>query len=645
MMTALVSLCNSFQSMPMSMQQHQRRYRLPLQLHSSSSMNFNEQMDADTRIQKENMNDSPLTSCGALGGDIRRIKLENEEDGFLAALSVPTFASFPTTSSSNEQNEKKSDDKEIKLKELQPKRMGLEALVPGAFVIQNALSQTDCEDIINACESLGFGEFQAGKNHHGAMQILVTEDAANSISDIISPMIDMQDVNSIAASMPNANPDVEYDVIGLNRRWRIYRYQPGGIENFAPHIDAGFPPSTLSNDQSTLIWDALQNDDEDDADSNKVQTVYPDDTVSRLTVLIYLNDDFEGGHTKFYTPSSSSDEEEATAAVKPQSGSVLLFPQGVGEEQVEYARKHWHLHEGSPVSSSSKRPKYVIRSDVLFAKAREGLTESERNDPLWKNDELVRQTFNPTSPAFNPTFLHHIKSLYNPHMGVENVGMLLYSLVRFTKVRQIVEIGAGYTTPWLLQALKDNDDEMERIHELDKDGFCRLLDIPWTPDGIVESYTKDEQSSSLLCIDNCLHQRETATGAVGVAKTLGLSNYLNLTMGDAYDMQFDPESIDLLWCDFGVGSRMKDFAKGAWKSIRPGGFLVCHSTLTNRGTREWLEAVRRREGKEVTGVEPGELVEISLLEPQKRYQNSVTILQRRKGASGEFTEPIYSQYA
>ena len=69
--------------------------------------------------------------------------------------------------------------------------------------------------------------------------------------------------------------------------------------------------------------------------------------------------------------------------------------------------------------------------------------------------------------------------------------------------------------------------------------------------------------SSLLCIDNCAHQKETATGAAAVAQNLGLSQYFEFIAGDAYDMQFDAESIDLLWCDFGVGARMREFAGGA----------------------------------------------------------------------------------
>ena len=155
----------------------------------------------------------------------------------------------------------------------------------------------------------------------------------------------------------------------------------------------------------------------------------------------------------------------------------------------------------------------------------------------------------------------------------------------------------------------------------------------------------EDTSSSLLCIDNCEHQRETASSAVNVARTLGLDQYLQFLKGDAFDALethfSEDESIDLLWCDFGVGARMRDYVSKVWRFVRPGGFLVCHSTLTNVRTREWLEAVRQRRGDSETGLPADEYAELSLLEPHKRYQNSMTILQKRQG----FEEPIYSEYA
>ena len=59
------------------------------------------------------------------------------------------------------------------------------------------------------------------------------------------------------------------------------------MQSFAPHIDAAFPPSGLTADGTDLEWDV----------SNGT-------TVSRLTVLMYLNDDFCGGETVFYAPAN-----------------------------------------------------------------------------------------------------------------------------------------------------------------------------------------------------------------------------------------------------------------------------------------------------------------------------------------------------
>jgi hypothetical protein len=153
----------------------------------------------------------------------------------------------------------------------------------------------------------------------------------------------------------------EFEYVGINRRWRIYRYLPGTQETFAPHIDAGFPPSgidPITNDD-VMVWDL----------SNGT-------IISHLTILFYLNDNFSNGETIFYYPINyNNNNNNATTiasslqelvSVKPRTGSCLIFPQAVGEDAVDYARQYWPLHEGSPVHHNSTEPKYVIRSDILF---------------------------------------------------------------------------------------------------------------------------------------------------------------------------------------------------------------------------------------------------------------------------------------
>jgi len=542
-------------------------------------------------------------------GDI--VKLGRDDDSFLNAMAVPTFAS--------------SSDTPISSPSDTGRACGLEGVLRQgpAFVLDKVLPKAVCEHLINTCEEIGFGSYDAGKNRHGALQILISQATADSVATTLSRHVDVSQIESGDKNLVYA---------GLNRRWRIYRYATGGEETFAPHIDAGFPPSGLDEKDMTLLWDDCPADQE---------------VVSRLTVLMYLNDDFEGGETKFYQPVSEAapngeGKTPLIASVRPVAGSVLVFPQAVGEEAVEYARQHWPLHEGAPVVSGN-RPKYVIRSDVLFVTQPDDVVRDEEFH-LFEHDSLVRETFLPRSPALDYNFLSHLSSLYNPHMGVENLGTFLYSFVRFTKVKKIVEIGAGYTSLWILQALKDNAEELDRIRDLQRQGKCRLLDWPWTVPEIAEHH--DDSPSSLLCIDNCLHQKETATGAAAVARTLGLDPYMKFVRGDAFELELDDESVDLLWCDFGVGSRMPEFVSKAWSSIRPGGFLLCHSTLTNQRTREWLEAARARKGEAETGMPADGYVEVSLLEPHKQYQNSVSIFQKRKGRDGKvFSEQLYSEYA
>jgi hypothetical protein len=208
--------------------------------------------------------------------------------------------------------------------------------------------------------------------------------------------------------------------VGLNRRFRVYKYTPNQYDHFKPHIDAGFPPSGIiipsnsfhishqkedkynensanATSSTTNTFPVLQFDDT----AQFIQTLqnqppFQDqydiiDVVSRLTILFYLNDNFTGGTTNFYEPiivppeqppqnenkfevqEDTADHFDDTtnrmiASIQPQTGMVLIFPQCVGVDVMDqYAKYHWPMHEGSPVHLGSPVSKYVIRSDLLFA--------------------------------------------------------------------------------------------------------------------------------------------------------------------------------------------------------------------------------------------------------------------------------------
>jgi hypothetical protein len=100
--------------------------------------------------------------------------------------------------------------------------------------------------------------------------------------------------------------DLEWEPIGLNERFKIYRYKPG--QSFALHVDASF----------------IRNEKER----------------SFQTFLIYLNENYKGGETEFF----------GMETIPPKTGTASLF-------------MHHLMHEGLPVLSGVK---YVLRTDVMY---------------------------------------------------------------------------------------------------------------------------------------------------------------------------------------------------------------------------------------------------------------------------------------
>jgi len=168
--------------------------------------------------------------------------------------------------------------------------------------------------------------------------------------------------------------------ISLNRRWRFYRYVPG--RHYRPHIDGAWPPSGLGSSSelnglvvaSSSSPSELNNNDQQ-SDGTYVYDASNGTELSKLTFLIYLNEDFEGGETTFFVPSVYRKEEEKgpqggkkttiveedgvlnAFPVRPRRGGVLVFPHGDTQYGVNV------LHEGSPVLQGAK---YVIRTEVLY---------------------------------------------------------------------------------------------------------------------------------------------------------------------------------------------------------------------------------------------------------------------------------------
>lgn len=174
------------------------------------------------------------------------------------------------------------------------------------FTLANALSPAECAKMIARAESGGFAEAPVTV---GVNRYMMIPDLRNNTRVIIDDIELARDLwPRVEAYMPKRIG--MYEAVGLNERFRFYRYEPG--QQFDWHRDGAF--------------------------------VRSDEEQSFLTLLFYLNDDCEGGTTDFMFV---ADHE---LQVIPRAGMGLVF-------------SHPLYHRGAPVTAGRK---YVLRTDVMY---------------------------------------------------------------------------------------------------------------------------------------------------------------------------------------------------------------------------------------------------------------------------------------
>lgn len=172
------------------------------------------------------------------------------------------------------------------------------------FVIHEFLSPEECREFIELGEAEGFTDapittgrgFEMRKDIRNNTRVVHDNSALavqlwGRVADWVVPCWDQR------------------QAIGLNERFRFYRYEPG--QRFARHFDGRFE---------------RENGEQ-----------------SEFSFLIYLNDEFEGGNTVFFQPERIE--------VRPHRGSVLVF-------------QHHQSHEGAVLERGTK---YVLRTDVMYS--------------------------------------------------------------------------------------------------------------------------------------------------------------------------------------------------------------------------------------------------------------------------------------
>lgn len=169
------------------------------------------------------------------------------------------------------------------------------------YTIDHFLTDEECDALIAKSESIGFEEAKVNMDGGQRMMKMIRDNErvmyvdqvhAFQLWEKLKPYIRPVIANSYA--------------IGLNEMLRFYKYSPG--QRFKMHRDGSY----------------IRNESE----------------FSYYTFMVYLNDDYEGGQTKF----------ESGESVTPRKGTALIF-------------EHSLRHEGARLAKGCK---YVLRSDVMY---------------------------------------------------------------------------------------------------------------------------------------------------------------------------------------------------------------------------------------------------------------------------------------
>jgi prolyl 4-hydroxylase len=174
------------------------------------------------------------------------------------------------------------------------------------LTIDEVATPQECDEWIALAEGIGFTDAPITT----ARGFVMAPEIRNNRRVILD---DAKRADALWERLASAIPERPgYRAIGLNERLRFYRYSPG--QHFAWHRDGAY-----QNDHGHR---------------------------SQLTLMVYLNDGFQGGETEF--------DVGERLAVRPRRGMALVF-------------SHPVRHQGAAVKSGRK---YVLRTDVMFARER-----------------------------------------------------------------------------------------------------------------------------------------------------------------------------------------------------------------------------------------------------------------------------------
>ena len=249
-------------------------------------------------------------------------------------------------------------------------------------------------------------------------------------------------------------------------------------------------------------------------------------------------------------------------------------------------------------------------------------------------------------------FYDQVEPLLVHGMGTEQVGPWLYHFIRMTRPRNVMEIGLGYTTPFILKALADNEaafaQEREWVQSKYGNDDRRSVLLP--------AYFNNIYRGRLVAIDDYSQADTSAPRVLEAAEQLGIESHLHLIRADfrgaSTQIPTDLLPFDFIWFDCGGAENTSAFFNEYWRYIEPeGGYLAMHYTyrwqIAERADTEQPETDLRmmpgdalQELRRQQAAFPGSFDMVTLLEPHKWHQGSLSLLRRNPASESRYQPEI-----
>mgnify|MGYP001024466740 FL=1 len=192
---------------------------------------------------------------------------------------------------------------------------------------------------------------------------------------------------------------------------------------------------------------------------------------------------------------------------------------------------------------------------------------------------------------------------YVPGYGTEKVAPFLRSLTELTRPEKILEIGMGYTTPFLLEALESNTKGLLWDSNCDKE----YLNKPYDPKFVVV----DDQ-----------RLEEDAERAENRRSSLEANSLVHFIEGDMMDNSVvdrvrDNGPYDLVWFDCGGPVEYQHFVDYYWDMVKE--YALFHFTYF-RG--------EPNKNNDILSTITDISYRMDIVEPHKLKQGSITMLRK-----------------